>query len=50
MGLLGLEKSYEKANNFENGLRESDLGEQSYFESVLPIMIEFLDPNRKIKL
>ena len=45
MGMLGLESSYKRANDFENGLLESNLGEQSYFESMLPIMTEFLASN-----
>ena len=45
MGILGLETSYKRANDFESGLRESKLEEQLYFESMLPIMTEFLASN-----
>lgn len=42
MGILGLEKSYEITNRFEKSLSNSDIKDQIYFESMLPIMINFL--------
>ena len=42
MMILGLEKSYEITNNYENDLRESNFTHQKYFESMLPIMINYL--------
>ncbi|MAD97253.1 MAG: histidine kinase [Flavobacteriaceae bacterium] len=45
MGMLGLEKSYALANKYEIGLLESDLNQQQYFESMLPIMTEYLNSN-----
>lgn len=45
MGMLGLEKSYEMANKFENGLVNSSLEHQKYFEDTLPVMTTFLNNN-----
>ena len=42
MSILGLEKSYEITNNYENDLREPNFKHQAYFESMLPIMINYL--------
>jgi hypothetical protein len=42
MSILGLEKSYEITNSFENDLRESNLKHQEYFEGMLPIMTNYL--------
>ncbi len=43
MSILGLEKSYEITNTFENNLREERLENRDYFESILPIMTKFLE-------
>lgn len=42
MSILGLEKSYEITNTFENSFRNEMLEHQDYFESMLPIMINYL--------
>ena len=42
MSILGLEKSYEIMNTFENSFNNSNLERQEYFESMLPIMIKYL--------
>lgn len=42
MSILGLEKSYEITNNYENDLRGANFTHQAYFESILPIMINYL--------
>lgn len=42
MSILGLNKSFEITNNFENDLRDLDFKHQEYFESILPIMINYL--------
>jgi len=43
MGILGLEKSYEITNDFENQLVEGDFANKKYFESMLPKMTNFLN-------
>ena len=43
MSILGLKKSYEITNTFENNLRENNLEHREYFESMLPVMVNFLD-------
>lgn len=43
MSILGLEKSYKITNTFENNLRDGNLENRDYFESVLPIMTGFLE-------
>lgn len=42
--ILGLETSYETANNFEKSLREHrlDNAQKEYFENVLEVISEFL--------
>jgi hypothetical protein len=42
MSILSLEKSYEITNSFENDLRESNFKHQKYFESMLPVMTNYL--------
>lgn len=42
MSILGLEKSYEITNTFENSFLSSKREHQVYFESMLPIMINYL--------
>jgi HPt (histidine-containing phosphotransfer) domain-containing protein len=42
MSILGLEKSYEITNNFENSFRNDVLEHQEYFENMLPIMTKYL--------
>jgi len=42
MIILGLEKSYKITNEFEKNLINLDFKDKEYFESVLPIMLEFL--------
>ncbi len=46
MGMLGLEKSYSLANKYEHGLVEANLEQQEYFESMLPIMTDYLNSNQ----
>lgn len=43
IGILGLEKSYEITNTFENNLREGNLEQKEYFESMLPVITAFLE-------
>ena len=42
--ILGLEKSYNKANNFEKSLREHRLddAQKEYFENILEVISQFL--------
>jgi hypothetical protein len=42
MSILGLNKSYEITNTFENSFKNTELEHQEYFESMLPIMINYL--------
>lgn len=42
MSILGLEKSYEITNCYENDLRQCNFKHREYFESMLPIMIDYL--------
>ena len=42
MSILGLVKSYEITNDYENNLRENSLENRAYFESMLPIMVNFI--------
>lgn len=48
MSILGLKKSYELTNTYENNLREGSMQNREYFENMLPIMIKFLE-DLKIK-
>lgn len=43
MSILGLEKSYEITNAFENDIRDLNFENQDYFEKVLPGMLHFLE-------
>ncbi len=43
MSILGLEKSYEITNTFENNLREGSIENRDYFENILPVMTTFLE-------
>ncbi|TVZ56426.1 hypothetical protein OD91_1711 [Lutibacter sp. Hel_I_33_5] len=43
MVILGLEKSYELTNDFENSLREEKIINQKYFESMLPLMKNYIN-------
>ena len=47
MSILSLEKSYEITNNYENNLRDKNFDGQEYFESMLPIMVNFLNSLKK---
>lgn len=42
MSILSLEKSYEITNTFENSFKKSKFEHQDYFESMLPIMLNYL--------
>jgi hypothetical protein len=42
MSILGLEKSYELTNIFENSIKTNNFKNQEYFEKMLPIMLNFL--------
>ncbi|WP_298778516.1 Hpt domain-containing protein [uncultured Polaribacter sp.] len=42
MSILGLEKSYEITNVFEKSIKKGDFKNKEYFESILPIMLKFL--------
>jgi len=42
MSILGLVKSYGITNKFENSLTTNNLHNRDYFESMLPIMINYL--------
>lgn len=43
MSILGLEKSYEITNDFENSIITGNFKNQEYFERMLPIMLSFLE-------
>lgn len=44
MSILGLEKSYEITNSFENEMKSTgNLEKKEYFEKVLPLMKNFLE-------
>ena len=44
MSILGLQKSYEITNSFENEMRDGgNLEKKEYFEKVLPLMKNFLE-------
>lgn len=47
MSILSLEKSYEITNNYENNLRDHNFEGQEYFESMLPVMVNFLNLLKK---
>jgi glycosidase len=42
MSILGLEKSYEITNIFENKIRDLNFENQDYFEKMLPVMLFYL--------
>lgn len=43
ISILGLEKSYETAQNYEKNLKESSTALQSDFEQILAIMTDYID-------
>lgn len=43
IGILGLEHSYELAENYENELRENQNTKQEEFEEILNLMLSFID-------
>lgn len=42
ISILGLEKSYEVANNFEENLKENSLAGKEEFENILNMITDFL--------
>lgn len=42
MIILGLEKSYELTNTYENSIKIKNFKNQKHFESLLPVMLNFL--------
>ena len=43
ISILGLEKSYEIANEFEHNLREHSLKKQKDFEEILAVISEYIE-------
>ncbi len=43
MSILGLEKSYEITNTFENSIKTLNFKNQGYFEKMLPVMLNYLE-------
>jgi HPt (histidine-containing phosphotransfer) domain-containing protein len=43
ISILGLEKSYSIASDFENNLRENNLDLKDEFEAIMQVMTEFLE-------